>query len=201
MNAGNQLEKEIRELKLLVKGLSKVNDFPHELLELMDNHIDNISQLVCILSDETKSDINTEDLKSETTIQSVSLNPPTVIMDECHTEDKQSEKVVVSPSQNNPKILFNDSKPVQTILNDTIETKRIVDLNRMMTLNDRFRFQREFFSNDSSRMNECLSIINGLETIDEAIEYFKSNYPESVKSDDYDEFVDMLGRMFLKSRS
>lgn len=157
MIAGNQLEREIRELKLLVKGLSKVKDFPQELFELMDNHINTISLLIGGSSDNVGLD--------------------------------------------NHVVSLNDAKTVQSVLNDTIETKRVVDMNKMMTLNDRFRFQREFFGNDSSRMNECLSIINGKETKDEAVEYFKGAYPESEKSDAYDEFIEMLGKMFIKKRS
>lgn len=209
MNAGKQLEREIRELKLLVKGLSKVKDFPQELFELMDNHIDSISLLIGgsseIVSHDQLTDEFINDQPVEEIISNVQVEEPHPFKSSeiVYPEDSKEFKSVVTSNNNidNHVVSLNDTKSVQPVLNDTIETKRLVDLNRMLTLNDRFRFQREFFGNDSSKMNECLIVINGMGSRDEAIGYFKEAYPESEKSDAYDEFIEMLGRMFIKKRS
>jgi hypothetical protein len=209
MNAGNQLEREIRELKLLVKGLSKVKDFPQELFELMDNHIDTISLLTGGTSymaghGQLADDyINNQPEGEIINIFEVEESRPNISSEIFSTDDSGKIKSKFT-SINNPDnhiVSLNETKSVQPVLNDTIDTKRIVDLNRMLTLNDRFRFQREFFGNDSSKMNECLNILNAKETRDEAVEYFKEAYPECEKSDAYDEFIEMLGRMFIKKRS
>lgn len=209
MNAGKQLEREIRELKLLVKGLSKVKDFPQELFELMDNHIDSISLLIGGSSEIVSHDQLTDEFINNQPVEEIISNVqveeslPFKSSDIVYPEDSKEFKSVVTSNNNidNHVVSLNDTKSVQPVLNDTIETKRLVDLNRMLTLNDRFRFQREFFGNDSSKMNECLIVINGMGSRDEAIEYFKEEYPESEKSDAYDEFIEMLGRMFIKKRS
>jgi len=209
MNAGNQLEREIRELKLLVKGLSKVKDFPQELFELMDNHIDTISLLTVGISDvvchDHQADKFINNQPDEEIICNVKIEEslPFKSSETVFPEDSGEIKSKVTSFNNldNHVVSLNDTKAVQPVLNDTIDTRRIVDLNRMLTLNDRFRFQREFFGNDSSKMNECLNILNAKETRDEAVEYFKDAYPECEKSDAYDEFIEMLGRMFIKKRS
>ncbi|MBR1881516.1 MAG: hypothetical protein IJ808_00625 [Muribaculaceae bacterium] len=49
------------------------------------------------------------------------------------------------------------------------------DLRKAFSLNDRFRFRRELFSNSDVDMNEALNMIEAMRSYDEAQEYFIDN--------------------------
>lgn len=87
------------------------------------------------------------------------------------------------------------SMPVKR-LNDQLEQKRLKDLTTSLTLNDRFRFQREFFENDTQKMLEVFSALNETSTIEEALDYMRGVCNVDEASDCYKDFCVMLDLHF-----
>jgi len=87
------------------------------------------------------------------------------------------------------------SKPVKRI-NDQLEQKRLKDLTKSLTLNDRFRFQREFFDNDTQKMLDVFSVINDTTSIEEALDYLRGVCEVDEESDSYKDFCVMLDLHF-----
>ena len=142
MDAVNRLEQEIKELKLLVLGLSKIPGFPSELLELINLRTENIYRLIS-----SEQEINTlEENDASIVITSEIKEDITTIRETIH------ESRVTGSTKT-----FNDVLSQTACINDRIEPKRLVDLSKMLTLNDRFRFQREFFGNDADSFQGNLS--------------------------------------------
>lgn len=62
----------------------------------------------------------------------------------------------------------------ETILSRKPETRFVVSLKKAINLNDRFRYQRELFSNDPSAMNAAIEQLDAMATLAEAMEYVSS---------------------------
>jgi len=101
--------------------------------------------------------------------------------------------VVYSDSSMTSELKF--SKPVKRI-NDQLEQKRLKDLTKSLTLNDRFRFQREFFDNDTQKMLEVFSAINATNSMEEALDYLRGVCKVDEASDCYKDFCVMLDLHF-----
>jgi hypothetical protein len=155
MYADNSLQQEIKELRLLITGLSKVPGFPAELLELMNLHTENITRLI---SAEPESDEKTRSTGSVKSLNDILAQP--------------------------------------TCVNDRKESKRLVDISKLLTLNDRFRFQREFFGNDAQKMATNLATMNQLGSLEDALAFFKEICPLGEDSDCFPDFYMMLEQWF-----
>lgn len=94
-------------------------------------------------------------------------------------------------------------------LNDSMAEKRsteskltngngpISSLRASIGLNDRFLFIREIFDNNAERYNMIIDHLDKLHTIQQAVEYLKSNLTLE-KNDTSMKFVDLLKRRFTK---
>lgn len=92
-------------------------------------------------------------------------------------------------------------------LNDSMAEKRsgeskitngpISSLRASIGLNDRFLFIREIFDNNAEKYNAIIDHLDKLETIQQAVEYLKSNLVLE-KNDTSMKFVDLLKRRFTR---
>ena len=70
------------------------------------------------------------------------------------------------------------------------------DLRRAFTLNDRFRFRRELFGNSENRLVEAIDIIDAMNSLDEAEEYFYGDLGWDRESDDVKDFMTIVANHF-----
>ena len=61
-------------------------------------------------------------------------------------------------------------------LNDVLNKQLAVDLRNIISLNDRFRFQKDLFGGDSNLMNDTLNQLNSLESADDIFKYLNSRF-------------------------
>jgi len=100
-----------------------------------------------------------------------------------------------------------ESLKKENSLNDSIgETKSaespitngpITSLRAAIGLNDRFLFIREIFANNTDKYNTVIDKLDKLETIQQAVDYLKSNLTLQ-KNETSMKFVDLLKRRFSK---
>ncbi|MDR1456039.1 MAG: hypothetical protein LBJ01_10340 [Tannerella sp.] len=81
-------------------------------------------------------------------------------------------------------------------LNETIEKNRLADLKKAFTLNDRFRFCRDLFGRDESRMNRNLSDLNEKDSYEASIAYLRGQFGWNFEDETVAEFVAVLEKRF-----
>jgi len=107
--------------------------------------------------------------------------------------ERTVQDVVYSDSSLTSELSF--SKPVKR-MNEQLEQRRLKDLTKSLTLNDRFRFQREFFENDTQKMLDVFSAINDTTSMEEALDYLRGVCTVDEASDSYKDFCVMLDLHF-----
>ena len=70
------------------------------------------------------------------------------------------------------------------------------DIRKLLTLNDRFLFQRELFRGDVGLMNFTYDEINKFDTFDEALEYLQQNFRWDNESQTVRDFMTLVERHF-----
>jgi len=81
-------------------------------------------------------------------------------------------------------------------LEDKISKTLFADFKKALSLNDRFRFQRDLFKGDAGLMDEALDRINAFKTYDEARDYLKEQYDWDWQSESAQAFDELLRKRF-----
>jgi len=102
------------------------------------------------------------------------------------------EKIIGKKSSVNEKL----SEKVNTSLDKTLNNRKITDLKKSISLNDKFRFQKELFKGNASLMNQTLEILNEAEDKNDAMEYL-SNFEWDEKNQNTIDFMELVNRKFL----
>ncbi len=71
------------------------------------------------------------------------------------------------------------------------------DMHKALSLNDRFRFQRELFAGSKNDLNNALDLVNAMLTYDEAEEYFIHDLGWDQDNEDVADFMGLVRRHFL----
>ncbi len=99
-----------------------------------------------------------------------------------YTEPAAPEKPLVS------------SEPIR--LDEKLARENSRDLRKAFSLNDKFRFRRELFSNSEILMNETLDAIEAMSSIDEAADYFYTDLKWDKSNQDVADFVEIITHHF-----
>ena len=93
---------------------------------------------------------------------------------------------LASPVQETKKVLTNYTSD---------QTNRI-DLKKMITLNDRFLFCRELFSNDENLMNRTITDLNKEESFEASMDYLKNHFNWDLEDEHVVNFIAGLKKRF-----
>lgn len=147
-----------------------------------------------------------EDDKIEEKTETVSVNPieplavaeetaePEKDMVECRVGETESEgakeEVKVSTA-------MSDASKESFTRNDSITHKKIDDIKQAISLGDRFLFQRELFNNNGELMTKTIGYLNGLTTMDEALQYVNKKFNWDSENPTVERFLQILNRRYL----
>ncbi|MDD3162296.1 MAG: hypothetical protein PHX49_10300, partial [Bacteroidales bacterium] len=81
-------------------------------------------------------------------------------------------------------------------LHETLEKRLVVDVRKALSLNDRFRFQRELFSNDAKYMDKVLDEVGSFKTLAEVLEYLKEKFNWSKDNEPAMDFIKIVIKKF-----
>lgn len=81
-------------------------------------------------------------------------------------------------------------------LDEKLARENSRDLRKAFSLNDKFRFRRELFSNSEILMNETLDAIEAMSSIDEAADYFYTDLKWDKSNQDVADFVEIITHHF-----
>ncbi|MDR1407331.1 MAG: hypothetical protein LBJ23_04715 [Tannerella sp.] len=92
--------------------------------------------------------------------------------------------------------------PAAVSLNDRAEgvarQKSAADLKKWLTLNDRFRFNRELFGGSESQMNLTIAELNRINSHDKVIAYLKSHFDWNYEEEIVADFLAIVEKCFDK---
>jgi hypothetical protein len=77
------------------------------------------------------------------------------------------------------------------------EQKNLIDLKKMITLNDRFLFCRELFANNENLMNQVLKELNTEESFDASVDYLQKRFEWDFDDKNVTDFLAILKKRFL----
>lgn len=82
-------------------------------------------------------------------------------------------------------------------LNEILEKKNLSDFRKAFSLNDRFRFRRELFAGDESRMNKAIADLNEIHTYEESVTYLNNELKWNIEDAAVADFIKLLEKRFL----
>ena len=104
-----------------------------------------------------------------------------------------AEEVPPTPSAASPSF----REKAEPSLNDKMEKRKLTDLRKAFTLNDRFRFCRELFGGDEERMNRVVGELNETYSYETSLAHLKSVTDWDFENDSVLDFLKLVERRFL----
>lgn len=115
--------------------------------------------------------------------------------------------ITITPKENeiqSPKLIPEKEIPKEKEISETphffgdiIEKRILSDLKKAISLNDKFRFQRDLFNGNANEMNEVLDFLNRTTTFTEAWNYLESKYHWNMENDSVSTFKQLLEKRFF----
>lgn len=82
-------------------------------------------------------------------------------------------------------------------LHDILEKKNLLDFRKAFSLNDRFRFKRDLFKGDEDLMNQVISDLNEIHTLQGSLEYIQAQLHWDMKDETVQDFIKLLDKRFI----
>ena len=98
--------------------------------------------------------------------------------------------------ENTEEIIEEEEPATPVTLEEALQRQQAKELRKALSLNDRFRFRRELFGNSDIRMNETLSLIDAMQSYEEAEDYILNDLNWDVENPDA-EFMKIVQKHFL----
>ncbi|MBR5827946.1 MAG: hypothetical protein IKY49_01750 [Paludibacteraceae bacterium] len=89
-----------------------------------------------------------------------------------------------------------EEKEVAPSTQSTLTGPAVQDIRQAIALGDRFLFQRELFAGNGEQMQRTLDELNGLQTLQEAMDYINQNFAWDLESSAAELFINVLKRRF-----
>ncbi|MDD3431261.1 MAG: hypothetical protein PHF38_04460 [Bacteroidales bacterium] len=209
-----KLFQELKELNLLWSGLSRIPNFPKELLELSLNKLENINSLLedlIELSPQSQKEVvpHTKEIpeveeffqKKETAPDIESASASSLSAPAAGQAEKfvsPSERRIPKQPSSKPESLVDryEKNSSKASLQKKLESKHFADLSKALSLNDRFRFRRDLFGNSPDIMNKALQEINAMQSKEEALAYLNKNYSSYIETESFTDFCNLLDNHF-----
>ncbi|MDR2233265.1 MAG: hypothetical protein LBE56_09100 [Tannerella sp.] len=115
-------------------------------------------------------------------------------------EEQYVEKESQLVSGSNPPLSEPPPVPVREEKKSTVhfltQEKKLADLQKFLTLNDRFLYTRELFAGNNTLFNQTISALNQEISYEDSIEYLKRNFTWNFKDEYVIEFMGIIKRRF-----
>ncbi len=83
-----------------------------------------------------------------------------------------------------------------SVADSVMDKNKVTDLIQSISLGDRFRFQRELFSNNGEEMMQVFHDLNAMKSLDEAHTYLQKNFRWDKDNESVKDFYALLNRKF-----
>lgn len=82
-------------------------------------------------------------------------------------------------------------------LNDLLEKKNLSDFRKAFSLNDRFRFRRDLFHGNEEQMNQVISDLNQIDSLDKALRFIDKNLSWDMNNETVADFIKLLEKRYI----
>ena len=82
-------------------------------------------------------------------------------------------------------------------LNDLLEKKNLSDFRKAFSLNDRFRFRRDLFHGNEEQMNQVISDLNQIDSLEEALRFIAKNLSWDMNNETVADFIKLLEKRYI----
>ena len=196
---------DIKELQEMVAGFRNETNVPEFIIRLAENKAEKIKGRLKTLKEEAAL---TEQQHKAAIIPSASLDieaPEQMeipVAEAAKVEENVApveEKAAVEPVASSHILAdsINEllaSRPQS--LHESLEKRLVVDVRKALSLNDRFRFQRELFNNDAKCMDKVLDEIGSFKNLAEVLEYLKEKFSWSKDNEPAMDFIKIVIKKF-----
>lgn len=210
------IELDIQELKCLVQAVSSdanpaLRVVVKRNIQQMKTRLDALSKLLDEAPETLKAPVALELPVSPAPSPEPVLPAEAVLPSEpAHVEPAPAEPVrpVEAVVVNTTKVIYEhsaagtvDSVQTQSVVTSAsaILAERIkpaTDLRHAISLNDSFRFVRELFGGDASRMNDMLGRLSAAPSLDKAVDIFVSEVHPDEENESATDFIELLKKYF-----
>ena len=208
------MQKDLSELNVMLEGIAEWKSVPSSINRLALSKAENIVASLQKLS-EVKDEPKVEERQTEHIFDEAKkvLEPEieeTLICLEENLEQcvvVEEELIKEEADDNVQKSIVADMVDIQPSLNEVqqremsvmdsvLDKNKVTDLIQSISLGDRFRFQRELFSNNGEEMIQAFHDLNAMNTIDEASAYLKKHFDWDMENESVKDFYAVLNRKF-----
>lgn len=208
------MQKDLSELNVMLEGIAEWKSVPSSINRLALSKAENIVASLQKLS-EVKDEPKVEERQTEHIFdEAKKVLEPEIVETSICLEKKLERCVVVEEElikeeadDNVQKSIVADIVDVQPSLNEVqqremsvmdsvLDKNKVTDLIQSISLGDRFRFQRELFSNNGEEMMQAFHDLNAMNTIDEASAYLKKHFDWDMENESVKDFYAVLNRKF-----
>lgn len=208
------MQKDLSELNVMLEGIAEWKSVPSSINRLALSKAENIVASLQKLS-EVKDEPKVEERQTEHIFDEAKKVLEPEIVDTSICLEKNLERCVVVEEElikeeaddNVQKSIVADIVDVQPSLNEVqqremsvmdsvLDKNKVTDLIQSISLGDRFRFQRELFSNNGEEMMQAFHDLNAMNTIDEASAYLKKHFDWDMENESVKDFYAVLNRKF-----
>lgn len=127
----------------------------------------------------------------------VSTSETAAKTDITNQKTKPAEVKKVTPASAEVKKTVSIEAPPYPSVKDVIEKKKLSDLRKAFSLNDRFLYRRELFGGSEDAMNKIITILNGKESFKESVDFLEEKLHWDFSNPTVKDFVKILEIRFL----
>lgn len=134
-----------------------------------------------------EDDDDGESIEEQPVIALEEEEPTESAPEEDATEEEKVNTCVAAAEETKPHIAPEQAPELR--LDEKLARQYSRDLRKAFSLNDRFRFRRELFGNSDEKMNEAITAVENMDSMQEAREYFFTRLGLDSSSTDVADFM------------
>lgn len=193
----NESGKEDEKTKEAVHPVTKQESITHDEKTIDSNTLESNDEEVSV-------DLSSEEVIEDITLSKAKYNhlaEGVILPGYVNPQANKSREAVLSPpplpekvsdASAVPKISELENKPSLNDLHQASTAQH--EVKRNLSLNDRFFYQRELFSNNAKAMNAAMNQLNRLQTMEEVELYLRENTTWDFEDEHVKSFLDLLGK-------
>ncbi|MDR2064995.1 MAG: hypothetical protein LBP85_04730 [Prevotellaceae bacterium] len=192
----NYIEKilvEISRVKGIVENWKNSGEISEIERKIAKDYLARIYDKLCVVQSVNKKQTTAEEKEQpaktvEKKLSSVEIASSTAPVN----ESQQHQSATLGETLQKSKRFLSDDFAENDVLLTPIK-----DLNKGIGLNDKFLFAKELFGGNAQQFSKTVGIINGMNSIEDALEYIKNNFLWKDSNPVVKHFITLVRRRFM----
>jgi hypothetical protein len=194
MSFKSQLEQGLEQIQQMQELYRQVRDAEILPLSFFSIAYDTLKSLTLSLHEMESAQLNAmqqQSSKHESMFAGINL-----LLRKPDSEINLDDFVKVDTSEENALPEKQDCEIIVSSLNDIINKQLSTDLRKIISLNDRFRFQKDLFEGNAKLMDETINQLNGSASLNDAFIFLNNSFNWNWEEDSASDFKIILEKRF-----